>query len=161
MKTLLALLLTLALLTSAQAAGRNWTLTQVNGGDYSLTANGGGKPALLLFWATWCKPCKAELSSMKDTFDQLAARGLNVVLISEDNQKSKSRVKPYLDSKGFTWNALHDPDGEVLKLYGGTSLPFSVLLDAEGSPVYEHRGEMKDASDMLAKANELLGSKSE
>ena len=161
MKILLVILMNIALLASANAAGRNWTLTQVNGGDFSISDNGGGKPSLLIFWATWCKPCKAELSDMKDTFDGLAARGLNVILVSEDNQKSKSRVKPFLDSKGFTWTALHDPDGEVLKSYGGTSLPFSVLLDAGGSPVFEQRGEMKDASKMLTKANELLGSSGE
>ncbi|MCB9357238.1 MAG: TlpA family protein disulfide reductase [Calditrichaeota bacterium] len=160
MKTSYAILLTLALL-SAAFAGRNWSLTQVQGGEFSITDHSGGKPSLLIFWATWCKPCKAEMDAMKETFDDLNARGLNVILISEDTQKSMSRVKPFLDSKGYTWTALLDPDGAVLKLYGGTSIPFTVMLDAQGTPVYEHRGELKDPSEMIAKANQLIDSASD
>ncbi len=156
MKSIFALLTFALLLSTAQSAGRNWTLSKVNGGDFSIADHSGGRPSLLIFWATWCKPCKAEMTSLKDTFDDLNKRGLNVILISEDNQKSKSRVKPFLDSKGYEWTALLDPDGEVLKLYGGTSIPFSVMLDAGGSPVFEHRGEMKDPTEMLAKANQLI-----
>jgi len=160
MKYLLAILSFVVIVSSVQAAGRNWTLASVNGGDYSISDNG-GRPSLLLFWATWCKPCKAELDAMKGTLDDLTQRGMNVLLVSEDNQKSKSRVKPYLDTKGYGWTALHDPDGEVLKLYGGTSIPYTVMLDKDGSPVFENRGEMKDATAMLAKANQLLESAGE
>lgn len=160
MKHLLAILSFIVIVSSVQAAGRNWTLTSVNGGDYSISDNG-GRPSLLVFWATWCKPCKAELDAMKGTLDDLTKRGMNVLLVSEDNQKSKSRVKPYLDTKGYGWTALHDPDGEVLKLYGGTSIPYTVMLDKDGSPVFENRGEMKDATAMLAKANQLLESAGE
>lgn len=98
---------------------------------------------------------------MKDTFDDLSKRGMNVVIVSEDNQKSMSRVKPFLDAKAYGWTALHDPDGEVLKLYGGTSIPFTVMLQADGTPVFESRGEMKDPTAMLAKANQLLESPGE
>ncbi|MBK8130439.1 MAG: TlpA family protein disulfide reductase [bacterium] len=161
MKTLLALILSVILLNSASAGGRNWSLQQVNGGDFSIANNAGGRPSLLVFWATWCKPCKAELSNLKDTFDDLQRRGMNVLLVSEDNQKSMSRVKPFLDSKGFTWTGLHDPDGEVLKLYGGTSIPYTVMLDPSGSPVFEHRGEMKDTNAMITRANQLLESAGE
>lgn len=161
MKILLAILSICLMLSAASAAGRNWTLSSVNGDEYSISKNSGGRPSLLLFWATWCKPCKSELDAMKDTFNDLAKRGVNVIIISEDNVKSKSRVKPYIESKGFEWTALLDPDGEVLKLYGGTSIPFSVLLDAGGAPVYENRGELKDPAAMLNKANQLLESAGE
>jgi len=161
MKKLLVVLSCFVLFASAHAAGRNWTLTNVNGGDFSISNDNGGRPSLLVFWATWCKPCKAELDAMKGTLDDLNKRGMNVLLVAEDNQKSKSRVKPFLDTKAYGWTALHDPDGEVLKLYGGTSIPFTVMLDKSGAPVFENRGEMKDPTAMLAKANQLLESAGE
>ncbi len=161
MKSLLAVLSICLLLSAANAAGRNWTLSGVDGDEFSISKNAGNRPSLLVFWATWCKPCKSELDAMKDTFNDLNKRGVNVIIIAEDNVKSKSRVKPYIESKGFEWTALLDPDGEVLKLYGGTSIPFSVLLDASGAPVYENRGEMKDATAMLNKANQLIESAGE
>ncbi|NUO18202.1 TlpA family protein disulfide reductase [bacterium] len=156
LKGLLLLAAVFVVLQSSGAAGRNWTLANVNGGDYELSEQAAGQPSLLIFWATWCKPCKAELDNMRSTFDDLRRRGMNVLLVSEDNQKSKSRVKPYLDSKNYGFTGLLDPDGEVLKLYGGTSIPFIVMLDGNGTPVFENRGELKDPSAMLAKANQLL-----
>lgn len=161
MKSILALLLIAFTLQSGFAAGRNWTLANAQGGEFSIADNSGGKPTLLIFWATWCKPCKRELSDLKTVYDDLQKRGMNVILVSEDNQKTKSQVKPFLDSKGFEWTALLDPDGEVLKLYGGTSIPYTVILDQSGSPVYKNIGEMKDPSDMLAKANQLIESPGE
>lgn len=161
MKSLLALLLIAFTLQSAHAAGRNWTLANAQGGEYSIADNSVGKPTLLIFWATWCRPCKREMTELKDTYDDLQKRGMNVIMISEDNQKTKNQVKPYWDSKGFAWTVLLDPDGEVLKLYGGTSIPYTVILDASGSPVFKHIGEMKDPSEMLAKANQLIESPGE
>lgn len=161
MKSLLALLFVAITFHAAQAAGRNWTLANAQGGEYSFSENSGSRPTLLIFWASWCKPCKREMTELKDTYDDLQKRGMNVILISEDNQKTKSRVKPLSDSKGYEWTALLDPDGEVLKLYGGTSIPFTVVLDEGGSPVYKSIGEMKDPSEMLSKANQLIESPGE
>lgn len=161
MKLLVAGLCIFFIFSVSNAAGRNWTLTNVEGGDYSISDNAGGRPSLLIFWATWCKPCKAELDAMRSTFDDLSKRGMNILLVSEDNQKSKSRVKPFLDSKGYGFTGLHDPDGEVLKLYGGTSIPFIVMLDQTGSPVFENRGELKDPNPLLTRANQLLESAGE
>lgn len=161
MRLLLALLLTFVVLSSAEASGRNWTLSSIDGNEFNITRDAGGRPSLLVFWATWCKPCKAEIDAMRTTFDSLTERGLNVIMISEDTQRSMSKVKPYIQSKGYTWTALLDPDGAVLKVYSGTSLPFSVLLNSQGVPVYEHRGEMKDPTEMIAKATELLGQSGE
>jgi peroxiredoxin len=97
------------------------------------------------------------MSDNQALFDSIAAQGVNVILVSEDTQKTQAKVKPYVDSKGFTWHVLLDPDGEVLKRYGGTSIPYTVLLGKDGTPVQKYRGAIKDVEALTKQINSLLG----
>ncbi len=156
----LTLLLSIIFCGDATAISRDWTLKNTDGGNYKLSENLNDSPALLMFWASWCKPCKKELNSFRETIDYYAdSLGVNVILISIDTQKTKSRVKPYLKSKGYKWNALYDPDWEVLKMYGGSNkIPYTVLLDADGKTYWKQLGEMKSIDELTNKINELIGS---
>ncbi|MBU0691359.1 TlpA family protein disulfide reductase [bacterium] len=156
----LTLLLIFAVFSEASAISRDWSLKNTNGGDYRLSEHLNDSPALIMFWASWCKPCKKELNDFKETIDFYAdSLNVEVILISIDTQKTKTRVKPYLESKGYKWNALYDPDGEVLKMYGGTNkIPYTVLLDAEGKTQWKHIGEMKSLDELTGKIHELTGS---
>ena len=159
----LTLLLCCFLSSEAYAISRDWSLTSMSGGNYRLSENLDGSPALLMFWASWCKPCKKEMNAFKETIDYYAdSLGIKVILISIDTQKTKSRVKPYIESKGYQWISLYDPDGEVLKMYGGTNkIPYTVLIDADGKTVWNRIGEMKSIDELTNKIHELIGSKSE
>lgn len=155
----LALIFTVTLCSDAVAITRDWTLKNTDGGDYKLSEHLNESPALIMFWATWCNPCKKELNDYKDQIDYFAdSLGVEVILISIDTQKTKSRVKPYLESKGYKWTALYDPNGEVLKMYGGTNkIPYTVLLDSEGKTYWKHLAEMKTLDELTGKIQELIG----
>ena len=90
-----------------------------------------GKTVLLNFWATWCLPCKEELPSMQKLYEQLGARGLEVVAISIDRDNS-DRVKKYIDQYDLTFPILLDPKQEVRKSYFIMGLPTSYLIGADG-----------------------------
>jgi peroxiredoxin len=143
---------------STFADSRDWSLKDTRGETFNIsTALNTGKPVLLIFWATWCTPCKKEMSDNKPLFDSYAAKGVHVILVSEDNQKTQSRVKPFVDSKGYKWPCLLDPDGEVLKRYGGTSsVPYTVLLNDKGETVQSYRAAIKDADALTQKIDGLI-----
>jgi peroxiredoxin len=144
-----SILLGMALISMAappvHADSRDWTLQDTKGEKFTLSDNLGGKPLVLVFWATWCTPCKKEMDEQRGLFDSLVEQGVNVILVSEDTQKSQAKVKPYVESKGYSWPVLLDPDGEVLKRYGGTSIPFTIVMDKEGTVQSKMRGAIKDA----------------
>ena len=79
--------------------------------------------------------------------------------ISVDEARTSSRVKPHIKSKGFTFPVLMDTSTEVVTQYNPQkTLPYSVLVDREGSIVWRHSGYSPgDEVTLEAKAKELLG----
>ncbi|MCB0763722.1 MAG: TlpA family protein disulfide reductase, partial [Flavobacteriales bacterium] len=53
------------------------------------TFSNGGKPMIINFWATWCAPCKRELSAIADKYDDWQERtGVKLIAISIDDARS-------------------------------------------------------------------------
>ncbi len=97
-----------------------------------------GKPVLINLWATWCGPCVAELP----TLDRLAARSdaPRVVTLSQDLGEP-GKVAAFLQQRGLTklpgWL---DPDNTATSHYAATTLPTSVLYDAQGREIWRMTG---------------------
>lgn len=157
----LAIVLLIIAIPSVQADSKDWSLKDIKGEKFILSENLGESPVLLVFWATWCAPCKKEMDEFRDLFDSYLERGVKVIAISEDNQKSQAKVKPYIESKGYKWQVLFDPDGQILKRYGGTSIPYTVLLDKEGTAQLKNQGAIKTRKTLTDKIDTLMGTHGE
>ncbi len=113
-------------------------------GDYVQLSDYLGKgPVLIAFWATWCKPCAEELTEFKKTYKEFEPKGLKIVAISIDNEKTASKVKPFVKSRDYPFDILLDPNSDVARKYYAYNIPYSVLLDKNGTIVYSHLGYMK------------------
>lgn len=134
--------LTIALL-AATAYGdecADFTLEDLDGDLITLSDFYGEGPILINFWATWCTPCKNELPHLQKLWEEFEDQGFTLITISEDSPKSQAKISPYVKSKKFTFKVLLDPDKEVLTLLQGSTLPYRVLLDSDGTIIETHQG---------------------
>ena len=90
---------------STLSIAQNSTLPSVNvktlnGGSINITAlENSEKPIVISFWATWCKPCKKELNTIAEVYeDWQNETGVKLVAISIDNARSINKVAPYVKS---------------------------------------------------------------
>lgn len=118
-------------------------LEDVNGKTVELKEILGKGPVLISFWATWCKPCMEELAEYKKIYEDLKDRGMTMVAISTDNEKTVGKVKPYTVSKGIPGIVLLDTNSEVARKYYATTMPTTIILDKSGNIIYNHTGYKK------------------
>lgn len=118
----------------------DFTLKKLSGGNFNLKENLKKGPILIDFWATWCKPCLKALPEVQRFHEKYAEKGLQVVTISTDNAKSKGKVIPFVKGARYSFEVLLDTDQQVRKLFGGSVIPLSVLIDTDGEIVYHHIG---------------------
>ncbi|GLI98095.1 hypothetical protein Sbs19_19130 [Sphingobium sp. BS19] len=129
-----------------------FTFAAPGGGDATLQ-DFAGKPLLVNLWATWCTPCVAEMPTLDAVAGNYAAKGLQVLTISQDSQGA-AQVDPFFAKRKFTHlKAWLDPENQFGFHYATGLLPTSVLYNAEGKEVARVIGAMdwqsKEAKALL------------
>ncbi len=119
-----------------------------------------GNPTIISFWATWCRPCKAELNTIAKEYDIWQKEtGVRLVAISIDNSRSFGRVEPYIQSQAWDYEVLLDPNGELKKAMNVTNIPHTFLLDGKGNIVWDHNnyapGDEKELYKQIKKISTL------
>ena len=84
----------------------------VNGTTFNTSnISNDGKPVIISLWATWCKPCVAELVAIADVYDDwVEETGVKLYAISIDDSKTAARVAPFVSGKGWDYEVLQDPN---------------------------------------------------
>lgn len=129
--------------TAKGAKYTDLTLTNLDGKSVQLsTLIPQNQYILLEFWASWCKPCRAEIPHLrhvaKDYKDRLA-----IISISLDEKENE--WKKAIKNENMNWTQLNDTaswNGQAASLYRITGVPFSLLLDPNGNIV---AGELRGA----------------
>jgi len=120
-----------------------FALADIDGQERSL-AEWNGKVVLLNFWATWCPPCRREIPALIELQERYGPEGLQVVGIAIDQQEL---VQPYVESMGVNYPALvGELDAmDVSRAYGNRygQLPYTVVIDRQGTIRAVHRGEIE------------------
>ena len=89
-----------------------------------------GRVVLLNFWATWCKPCEAEMPAMQRLANELAGTDFELIAVSVD--ASPDEVRAFRERLGLRFPILLDPDKRVASAYQSYRYPESYLIDRDG-----------------------------
>lgn len=118
-----------------------------------------GKITVISFWATWCTPCKRELDTYHDVYeDWMEAYDMEIVAITIDNARQLAKVKPLVAQKGWEFTILSDVKKELMNQLNFSFIPQTYILDKEGNIVFDHSGfapgdeyEMEEVLEKLSK----------
>lgn len=117
-----------------------------------------GKPFIIDFFATWCKPCNRELSAIAEVYDEWQEEtGVKIFAVSIDQGQNINKVKPLVDQNEWEYDVFLDPNSEFLKALGGQMIPFVVVVDGNGVVVSKHSGYTDGAeNELLEEVRKLL-----
>jgi cytochrome c biogenesis protein CcmG/thiol:disulfide interchange protein DsbE len=110
-----------------------------------------GKPVIVNFWATWCRPCWDEHPVLTQTSQMLGSQVQFVGVVFQDDE---SKIKDFLQQRGWAYPTLVDQAGKTAIAYGVGGVPETYFLDRSGVIVAKFAGPMsaEDIQSNLQKA---------
>lgn len=98
-----------------------------------------GKPIIISFWATWCKPCKKELDAIAEEYETWQKEtGVKLIAISIDDIRSSAKVVTDVKTKGWKYEVYLDENQDFKRAMNVNNVPHTFLINGKGEIVWSH-----------------------
>lgn len=102
-----------------------------------------GKPIVLNFWASSCSPCRSEMPSFQQAYDDLGEDVQFVMVnVTDGHWDTLETASAYIADSGYTFPVYYDTTVEAAVTYGVRGLPTTVFINAEGNIIASRSGAM-------------------
>lgn len=158
-KIFLTILLLWSVMGSAFAQLPSVKLKDINGKVIdTATLSNDGKPFIISFFASWCKPCNRELKAINEVYaDWQDETGVRLVAISIDEAQNAQKVKPMVDAAGWEYQVLLDPNSDFRRAMGVNMIPHVFIVDGNGKIVESRSGYTEGGEQhLIEKVKELI-----
>ncbi|MEO0405514.1 MAG: TlpA disulfide reductase family protein, partial [Bacteroidota bacterium] len=95
-----------------------------------------GNYVLIDFWASWCRPCRAENPNVVRMYNKFQGKNFEIFGVSLD--KTKDKWVKAIEQDNLQWPHVSDLkfwQSAAAKLYNVNSIPFTVLIDPDGNVI--------------------------
>jgi len=107
------------------------------------------KAILMVFFATWCKPCMKEIPIVKRIQGRWTGPGRDIDIIYVGLSQGAKELAPFAEEKKLTWRVIPDSFGLLARRYGASQLPHLFVVDRQGKIAFQHRGIAPDLYNTL------------
>ena len=105
------------------------------------TLVGLGKPMIVSFWSTSCKPCIRELDAIYDALpDWKEDADFDVVAVSTDDSRLLAKARSFAEGRGWgeDYILLFDKNQDFMRAMNVSQVPHVFVIDEDGKIVYSH-----------------------
>jgi thiol-disulfide isomerase/thioredoxin len=89
-------------------------------------------PMHVVFIATWCRPCLAELPKLADLEERWKADGYRLFVVAVPTRQSADRLRELAEQGPIPGRLLFDSGGAVSAAFGAATIPTHALVDRQG-----------------------------
>lgn len=98
-----------------------------------------GKPMIISFWASWCKPCITELVNISDVYqDWQDETGVKLIAVSIDDARNAAKVAPMVNGRAWEYEVYLDQNQDLKRALNVNNIPHTFLLNGNGEIVWQH-----------------------
>ena len=164
MKRFVFSVLFFALMASGFAQQEAATLPSVNlktldGKQFSTADIGNdGKPIIICFFATWCKPCMVELKTIAESYEEWQEEtGVKIYAVSIDDSRSSGKVAPLVGGQSWEYEVLLDENSDFKRAMNVGDIPHTFILNGKREIVYQHASYAPGVEqEYIEKVKEIL-----